>query len=147
MVEWLCKRYSRIAGERASLELLNWRSKFPGLEKKSRKRGISSPTSTNSVCSSSAVKSRWCFRSFSANTSKSLATRRERIASMSSSESAIFVKLFISQRRGYQGLILSLQMLAVISYWRSSDALRNVNKAIFSTNINVCDAMRMMSWI
>ena len=104
------QKYSRITDDKASLEPLRYcRSKFPGLEKKSRKRGISSPTSTNSVWSSSAVKRRWCFRSFSAKISKSLATRRGEFASFSSSESAILPS-YLSPCGAATKLPSSLQM-------------------------------------
>lgn len=90
--------YLRITGECAlplSVVVWYWRSKFPGLEKKSRKRGISRPASTNSVCSSSAVNSNWCVRSFSANMSKSLADKRGGVTSVSSSASAILSRSFL----------------------------------------------------
>ena len=120
----LYMRYSRKPGKSASLELLkNWRSKFPGLEKKSRKRGISSPTSTNSVCNSSAVNSRWFFRSFSAKTSKSLAIRWRSFASTSSSESAIGASLEARLRN----IFLSLQGVTVTWYFQKY-AQRDVNK-------------------
>ena len=91
------KKSSRMTGEGASLEFVwYWRSKFPGLEKKSRKRGSSSPASTNSVCNSSAVNKSWCVRSFSANISKSLAASRGGFASVSSSASAILSSYLFS---------------------------------------------------
>lgn len=83
-----------MTGEGASLEFVwYWRSKFPGLEKKSRKRGSSSPASTNSVCNSSAVNKSWCVKSFFANISKSLAASRGGFDSVSSSASAIIAYL------------------------------------------------------
>lgn len=115
-----------------------WRSKFPGFEKKSRKREISNPASTNSACSSSAVNSRLCFKSFSANASKSLATRLGRLASISSSASAIFV-VFIFPRRGYQvewwacKIKRSSEALIIICVTQRKQDEMNRWKKIFST--------------
>lgn len=67
----------------------NCLSKFPGFEKKSLSFGISMPHSTNSVCSSRAVRYNWCLRRMSAMGSKSLESTGRTGCLTSSSGSAI----------------------------------------------------------